>query len=52
MCVMTTFTNWSARKEEGKTSGLISEEQKKLIRLAKKTHSSLKAQILLLQTPV
>lgn len=28
LCVMTTFTNWSARKEKGKTSGLISEEQK------------------------
>lgn len=48
---MTAFTNQTAWKGKGKISGLISEKHEGLIRLAKKIHSSLKAQIHLLQTP-
>lgn len=43
-------TSWKGKREKKKISGLMLREHQGLIRLAEKIHSSLKAQIHLLQT--
>lgn len=45
------WTSWKGKGEKKKISGLMLRQHRGLIRLAEKIHSSLKAQIHLLQTP-